>query len=118
MTVTRLVIAVVAVCGAHGALAQTPPKDSASPPAVTQSPTPPTASEKSQSAPRADETPPLSGANSFTENQAKERVADAGFTQISSLTKDAQGIWRGTATKGGQQVNVAVDFRGNVVQNK
>ena len=54
------------------------------------------------------------GANSFTEAQAKERLEAAGYTNVSGLRKDDQGIWRGTATKDGKQVNVAVDFRGNI----
>ena len=33
---------------------------------------------------------------------------------VSALRKDDQGIWRGTAMKDGKQVNVAVDFRGNI----
>ena len=32
-----------------------------------------------------------------------------------SLKKDDNGIWTGTATKGGQKVNVKLDFQGNVV---
>jgi len=57
---------------------------------------------------------PEAGANSFTEAQAKDRIEKAGFTQVTGLRKDDQGIWRATATKGGAQVNVSLDFRGNV----
>jgi Peptidase propeptide and YPEB domain len=57
---------------------------------------------------------PEAGANSFTEAQAKDRIEGAGFTQVTGLRKDDQGIWRATASKGGAQVNVSVDFRGNV----
>lgn len=63
------------------------------------------------------DTPPLKGANSFTESQAKNRIAKAGFTNVSKLTKDANGIWRGTASKTGKSVNVAVDYKGNIVAN-
>ena len=42
---------------------------------------------------------PAKGANSFTEGQAKSRLASNGFTDISTLTKDADGVWRGRATK-------------------
>jgi hypothetical protein len=62
-----------------------------------------------------DEGAPLEGANSFTENQAKDRVIAAGFSKVSALTKDEKGIWRGTAAKDGKTVNVAVDYKGNVV---
>ena len=57
---------------------------------------------------------PEAGANSFTEAQAKDRIEKAGFSQVAGLKKDDQGIWRATASKGGAQVNVSVDFRGNV----
>ena len=62
------------------------------------------------------EKPPLAGANSFTETQARDRIAEAGFKDVKSLKKDANGVWRGIANKGDSQVNVALDFRGNVVQ--
>jgi uncharacterized protein with FMN-binding domain len=58
---------------------------------------------------------PLKGANSFTEGQAKDRVVAAGFTSVSSLAKDGDGVWRGSAMKDGKSVKVAVDFKGNVV---
>ena len=60
---------------------------------------------------------PLKGANSFTENQAKERAMAAGFTDVSALTQDADGIWRGTAALNGKAGKVAIDFKGNVVVN-
>lgn len=58
---------------------------------------------------------PLAGANSFTENQAKDRIIAFGLSAPSSLVKDDQGIWRGSAMKDGASVKVAVDFKGNVV---
>ena len=58
---------------------------------------------------------PLKGANSFTEGQAKDRIVAAGFTSVSSLAKDGDGVWRGNAMKDGKAVKVAVDFKGNVV---
>jgi putative membrane protein len=57
----------------------------------------------------------LKGANSFTEAQAKDRALAAGLTSVSSLVKDGDGIWRGTAMKDGKTRKVAVDFKGNVV---
>ena len=60
---------------------------------------------------------PLSGANSFTEGQAKDRILAAGFANVSALKKDDKGVWRGTAMQAEKQVNVAVDFKGNVVAN-
>lgn len=61
------------------------------------------------------EVPPLKGANSFTEAQAKTRIEAAGYTEVSGLLKDQDGIWRATAKKGGTSVQVALDFKGNVV---
>ena len=67
---------------------------------------------------RTDEGPtagtPQPGANSFTEGQARARMEDAGFRDVADLQKDDQGIWRGRATRNGQQTGVALDFHGNV----
>ena len=59
---------------------------------------------------------PVPGANSFTEAQAKARIESNGYTQVSGLKKDSNGVWTGSAMKGGQKVNVKVDFQGNVTQ--
>lgn len=58
---------------------------------------------------------PLKGANSFTEDQAKDRAKAAGFTAVSSLKKDGDGVWRGNAMKDGKATDIAVDYKGNVV---
>ena len=58
------------------------------------------------------------GANSFTERQAREHIAKSGFTNVSTLTKDKDGVWRGTAKKGGRTVHVGLDFKGNVSTGK
>lgn len=60
---------------------------------------------------------PLPGSNSFTENQAKDRLLAAGYVNVSALAKDANGVWRGTGSDGGKSMKVAVDFKGNVVAN-
>lgn len=65
--------------------------------------------------PKLDAGAPLKGANSFTEGQAKDRAIAWGATNVSVLTKDTDGIWRGTSSMNGKQSNVAVDFKGNVV---
>ena len=57
---------------------------------------------------------PVPGANSFTEGQAKSKIEAQGFTNVSGLKKDDNGIWTGSATKGGNKVNVRLDFQGNV----
>src|SRR6478752_7300983 len=58
---------------------------------------------------------PVAGANSFTEGQAKSRIEDKGFKNVSGLKKDDAGVWRGKAVQNGKAVNVSVDFQGNVV---
>jgi hypothetical protein len=55
------------------------------------------------------------GANSFTEGQAREAIEKQGYTVSGSLTQDAQGIWKGQATKsGGASTTVSVDYKGVV----
>jgi hypothetical protein len=60
---------------------------------------------------------PAAGANSFTETQAKSRIESRGYSDVSALTKGANGIWQGTAMKDGKAVQVSLDFQGNVVAN-
>jgi hypothetical protein len=57
---------------------------------------------------------PVAGRNSFTEGQAKSKIEGAGYTNVSELKKDDNGVWRGKASKGGASANVSVDFQGNV----
>ena len=57
---------------------------------------------------------PQPGANSFTEGQARSRIEAAGFSNVTELQKDDQGIWRGRGMRDGQQVSVALDFTGGV----
>ncbi len=61
--------------------------------------------------------PLAAGANSFTKGQAIKHIQHSGFTNVSDLTQDENGVWHGKAVKGGQTVNVALDFKGNVVTN-
>ena len=59
---------------------------------------------------------PAKGSNSFTEAQAKSRLEKDGFVDLGPLKKDQDGVWRGSGKKGGQQVSVWVDYKGNVGQ--
>lgn len=78
---------------------------------------PQTESQNQRESKRADDRqPPVPGANSFTETQARERIEKAGYSGVTGLTKDNQGFWKGQASKDGKQVAVVLDFRGNVVQ--
>jgi len=64
---------------------------------------------------QADAGAPLKGSNSFTEAQAKDRIIAQGLDGVTDLKKDNDGIWRGTAQQAGKSVQVAVDYKGNVV---
>jgi hypothetical protein len=61
---------------------------------------------------------PVSGANSFTEGQAKSRIEEAGYTNVTSVKKDDNGVWRAKASKGGTSTDVSLDFQGNVNASK
>src|SRR5690606_9858617 len=57
---------------------------------------------------------PVAGENSFTENQARERIQEAGFTDIAGLALDDNGIWRARASRDGAAVEVQLDYQGNI----
>ena len=133
------------VLSASATLAQTAPTTSATQPSVTVSPpsatTPPTAltppstmtvppqsatapSNSTSTAPPAVSTSnadsktaaaPVSGANSFTEGEARSRLESHGYSNVTGLAKDDQSIWRGKAVKDGKTVDVALDYQGNIV---
>jgi hypothetical protein len=88
----------IVVAGLSGLLMAT-----AAGPAAAQSPKP-----------AATTAPPLPGANSFMEPQARKLIEDKGFSDVSALMNDSQGIWHGTAKSGSNKVRVTVDYKGNV----
>ena len=57
---------------------------------------------------------PAKGSNSFTEAQAKDRIAQRGYANVSDLRKDDAGVWRGNAQHSGSDVKVWLDYKGNV----
>ncbi len=57
---------------------------------------------------------PVSGANSFTQAEAKSQIEAKGYTNVANLRKDTSGVWRGTAMKDGKSGPVSVDYQGNV----
>lgn len=59
---------------------------------------------------------PAKGANSFTMREARGRLQKHGYSHVAGLKKDHDGVWRGTAQKDGQPVNVWLDYKGNVGQ--
>ena len=90
---------------APGAFAQT------APPATKDAPANPAINSTGPNNPGA----PAPGANSFTETQARSRIEAQGYMSVGELTKDADGVWRGSAMRNGQKVEVALDYQGNVV---
>ncbi|MBY5816681.1 PepSY domain-containing protein [Rhizobium leguminosarum] len=58
-------------------------------------------------------TAPVEGANSFTEAQAKDRIAEAGYTDVKDLKLDDKGIWMASA--GRESRLIALDDQGNIV---
>ncbi len=104
-TAVVLAIGLAGGLSAGGALAQVP--------AAKEGPQN-SAVNTSDSKNRVAATGPVKGSNSFTEGEARSRVEDKGFSNVSALKKDDDGIWRGRAMKGGQQVEVALDYQGNV----
>ncbi len=59
-------------------------------------------------------TAPAAGNNSFTEDQAKGHLANAGYTNITGMTQDAKGVWHGQAMKDGKAGPVSVDYQGSI----
>ena len=59
---------------------------------------------------------PARGANSFSMGEARRRLERRGVQNVASLHKDDGGVWRATGMKDGQQVNVWLDYKGNVGQ--
>ena len=58
--------------------------------------------------------PLAKGHNSFTKSQALSRIKKAGYTQVTGLVLDADGLWQASAMRGGQSVKVALDYKGDV----
>ena len=100
----QVLVAAIVALTAGGALAQT-----ASPPANPRPNTPAVATPNTNNP-----ATPAAGANSFTEAQAKSRIEGAGYTNVSSLAKDKDGVWRAKGTKSGASQDVSLDYQGNV----
>jgi hypothetical protein len=57
---------------------------------------------------------PVAGANSFTKSEATKQIEAKGYSNVTGLKKDKDGVWRGMATKDGQSGPISVDYQGNV----
>jgi len=101
-----LVLGAVIALIASGALAQT---QSQNPPAASGPQNPAISGSTSKQVEA-----PVKGRNSFTEGEAKSRIEKSGFSNVSGLAKDDNGVWRGKADKAGTKADVSVDFQGNV----
>jgi hypothetical protein len=88
--------------------------------AMAQDQPAPTASSAAPSNPAVKSTdntasaPLAKGHNSFTKSQALSRIKKAGFSQVTDLTLDADGLWQASAMRDGQAVKVALDYKGDV----
>jgi opacity protein-like surface antigen len=96
-------VAFATMLSASSALAQT-----SKPTTDPQTPAVATPEEKNPTA-------PVAGANSFTEDQAKSRIEEAGYSDVTELKLDDKGIWQAAAKKDGKSVKVGLDYQGNVV---
>ena len=103
-----LIVAAVLAFAATGAVAQ-----SQNPPANNA---PQNSAINSSDSSNRQATAPVAGRNSFTEGEAKSRIEKMGFSNVSNLKKDDNGVWRGRAIKDGKTVDISVDYQGNVIQ--
>src|SRR5437764_13932395 len=103
-----LAIAAVLACIATAATAQTQ-----NPPAAAG---PQNSAINSSDSSNRQVTAPVAGRNSFTEGEARSHIEKMGFSDVSNLQKDDQGVWRGRAMKDGKTVDVSLDYQGNVIQ--
>jgi hypothetical protein len=58
--------------------------------------------------------PLAQGQNSFTRDEARSRIEQAGYSRVAGLIQDAQGLWHARAMRDGRPVNVALDYKGDV----
>jgi len=59
---------------------------------------------------------PAKGANSFSDGEARRRIESNGYSTVTDLKKDGDGVWRGSAMKDGAKVGVWLDYKGNIGQ--
>jgi hypothetical protein len=102
MRYSSFILSVAMIAAVPAAFAQQ--SSSPNPPAVSTS----NAQSKTTAA-------PVPGKNSFTESEARKRLESFGYSAVSGLHQDDQSIWRATASKNGQQVQVGLDYQGNIV---
>ena len=91
---------------ASGAMAQTPPaKDGPQNSAVNSS----NSTNRMVDA-------PVKGATASPRARRSPASRSMGFANVNNLKKDDTGVWRGQAMKNGQQVDISLDYQGNVIE--
>ena len=55
------------------------------------------------------------GANSFAESQARDLLKKQGYSDVSPLVNDKDGIWHGKAVKNQTTYDVSVDYQGHIL---
>lgn len=61
-------------------------------------------------------TPPSDAAAArLTEAQARDRIQQTGYTQVSDLQRDERGLWHGRASRNGDPREVSLDAQGDLV---
>ncbi|MFK4825802.1 PepSY domain-containing protein [Paenochrobactrum sp. BZR 588] len=84
-------------------------------PTISQAQTTPTTDKPAVVMPdQANPSAPVKGENSFTQEQAKSRMEEAGFTNVMGLTLDDDGVWHAAGEKDGTPVMIKMDYQGNV----
>jgi hypothetical protein len=120
MKLTVLGAAAVSMIGAVAVAQPAPsrPTPSQPAPATATAPAPaaPSSQDTAAASTNANAPTPARGANSFTEGEARSRIESNGYSNVSGLTKDDNGVWRGKAQKGSQQAQVWLDYKGNIGQ--
>ena len=52
--------------------------------------------------------------NVLSEEQARAKLIDAGFTAIGTMQLDLEGVWRTTAMKGNDMMSIAITRQGDI----
>lgn len=62
--------------------------------------------------------PPPPDTAALTEGQARNRIEETGYTQVSDLRRDEQGLWHGRASRNGDPCEVSLDAQGNLEDSR
>lgn len=79
--------------------------------------TPNTDAPGATNTPTHDDKTPDAGQNSITEAQATELFGKAGYTDLTGLKLNDQGVWEASAMKDGKNVMLSLDAEGKVSEH-